>query len=212
MAVDTDTPPSGGFDLLIVDAGVNVTVPGAYLVTGILYYGGWLFIDTATCQLPMNTGRTICPLEFDAHLIADLGLSGTFDVVLSLSDEFGRQLDMDMYTTGPYLSSDFEQTDTGIPVATSGAVPYWKNTAPLNVQFPATAPVPTDGLETVTLYYRFSTDNSTWNPWTPYASQRVSGSSAAGSIPFSFPSGAGYYEFQMIAKDNRGNVEAQGSA
>jgi outer membrane protein assembly factor BamB len=59
------------------------------------------------------------------------------------------------------------------------------------------------GVKEVSLYYRFSEDNSSWNNWTAYGG-------TLGSSPFEWDytaaEGDGYYEFKINVTDNAGNI------
>ncbi len=55
-----------------------------------------------------------------------------------------------------------------------------------------------DGVKNVTLWYRFSTDNMSWDDWISYTTD----SSPPWQWSFSFPNGTGHYEFYSIAIDN----------
>jgi hypothetical protein len=85
-------------------------------------------------------------------------------------------------------------------------LPYWKNTG---VTVTATVSDITSGVKNVTLYYRFSSYNASWDGW-------VNGgvdSASPWSWSFSFLNGTGYYQIYSIAKDNATNTEsAPGSA
>ncbi|MDH7517740.1 MAG: LamG domain-containing protein, partial [Candidatus Thermoplasmatota archaeon] len=86
--------------------------------------------------------------------------------------------------------------------------PYWQNTQPLTI----TATIydtGRNGLKNVTLYHRFSTDNSTWEAWTKWnnASNPDIDPWITCSWNFNFPNGTGYYEFYSIAADNTSNTE-----
>ncbi len=61
------------------------------------------------------------------------------------------------------------------------------------------------GVKQVTLWYRWSNDNSSWGSWT----EDVTDSAASWQWSFNFTDadGAGYYEFYCIAMDNVGNEE-----
>jgi hypothetical protein len=210
--VDADTPPDGQADVLLVDVNISVSIQGSYLVTAVLTKSGTALIDMTTQRQSLPLGMAVVTLSFDGHKIADSGFDGPYDVFLFLYDEYQRLVDTDMYTTAVHTANQFEPFDSTPPVSTVGAVSYWRNKSPLDVPFTASDPSPTDGLDSVTLYYRYSTDNSSWNPWTEYASALVSGNTANGVIPFTFPAGTGYYEFQTIAVDAAGNQEPLGSA
>jgi len=61
----------------------------------------------------------------------------------------------------------------------------------------------------VTLWYRFSADNTTWGSWTAFGIVEVS----PWQWNFAFPHGDGYYEFYSISNDTAGNMELKpGSA
>lgn len=54
------------------------------------------------------------------------------------------------------------------------------------------------------IFYRYSSDNVNWTAWT--SAGALSG--AGGSLPFSFPQNAGYYEFYSVATDGTGQTES----
>ncbi len=86
--------------------------------------------------------------------------------------------------------------------------PYLQSSSPLTIIVQATDD--TSGVEGVQLWYRYSQDNSSWNPWGPFGSDDT-------SIPyqwnFDFSDGDGYYEFYSLASDTLGFFEtAQSSA
>jgi hypothetical protein len=76
-------------------------------------------------------------------------------------------------------------------------------------EFGSNAPVLQVQMQTpianVQFFYRFSTDNATWGPWTSAAAPDTT---APYTNVFSFPSGPGFYEFYSIATDSLGSVEA----
>jgi hypothetical protein len=83
---------------------------------------------------------------------------------------------------------------------------YWKKT---NITVTASASDAMSGVKNVTLYYRFSSNNASWEGWVSAGVDSVS----PWSWSFSFSNGSGYYQFYSIAKDNATNVEsAPGSA
>jgi len=61
-----------------------------------------------------------------------------------------------------------------------------------------------DKIENLSLYYRYSTDNSSWGGWTLVGTD--SDNSDGWSWSFANPDGDGYYEFYTLAADNRGNL------
>ena len=55
----------------------------------------------------------------------------------------------------------------------------------------------------VQFFYRYSTDNATWGPWTSFTTVI----SAPYTASFTYPQGYGYYEFYSRATDSNNNVE-----
>jgi hypothetical protein len=78
---------------------------------------------------------------------------------------------------------------------------YWHNSALI---IHANASDANSSIASVTLWYHFSTSNSTWNAWKPFGTDIVS----PWNWNFNFPEGSGYYEFYSIANDSAGNVDA----
>jgi 2',3'-cyclic-nucleotide 2'-phosphodiesterase (5'-nucleotidase family) len=61
----------------------------------------------------------------------------------------------------------------------------------------------------VQLYFRYSSDNSTWGSWTAYGSPLTA---APYTANFGFPNGNGYYQFYSLATDTSGRTETAPSA
>jgi 2',3'-cyclic-nucleotide 2'-phosphodiesterase / 3'-nucleotidase / 5'-nucleotidase len=78
---------------------------------------------------------------------------------------------------------------------------YGSNAPVLVVTTSATA----TSVANVKFYYRYSSDNVTWGAWTQTG---ATDTAAPYNTSFSFPSGAGYYEFYSVATDNLGGVES----
>jgi len=208
--VDADVPPDGLADWLAVDVGVYVAIPGPYDLGGVLLDPAGRIVGSANGCGALAAGLQTCTLMFDGHAIASSGSQGPFVADFRLFDRYGRFLGRDIHVTAPYANGEFEPRDTTAPTATAGSVPYWVNQAPLLVPFAASDPSPTDGLASVTLWYRHSADNATWGPWTPEVTVAVSGTTVSDAVPFLFASGVGYYEFEYTATDRAGNAEGQG--
>ena len=98
--------------------------------------------------------------------------------------------------------------DRAAPASSVNTIsPYWRTSVPFDIT--ATVSDATSGVENVSLYYRYSTDNSSWGSWTLFGTDTVS----PWSWSFNAPPGYGYYQFYSIAKDYVNNVEsAPGSA
>jgi hypothetical protein len=77
---------------------------------------------------------------------------------------------------------------------------YWRN-GPATVE--AVAGDSCSGVSNVTLWYRQSSDNSTWGQWTQYSTL----SSQPWVWSFTFPAGDGHYQFYTTSFDNEGNGE-----
>jgi len=92
--------------------------------------------------------------------------------------------------------------DTTAPSSFVDAItPYWKNAIAM---ITATTSDTFSGVKNVTLYYRFSSDNASWDGWVSTGVDIA----APWSWSFSFSNGSGYYKWYSIAKDNATNVEA----
>lgn len=86
---------------------------------------------------------------------------------------------------------------------------YWKTTTPLQIN--VTASDTWSGLKDTKLYYRYSTDNSSWGGWTLFGTDNDPW--VTSQFSFTFGDGLGHYQFYSIATDNISHVEsAPGSA
>ncbi len=83
---------------------------------------------------------------------------------------------------------------------------YWQTSTPFTVT--ATASDVDGYVDNVELWYRYSTDNSIWGPWTSFDVDNAS----PWSWSFTAPEGDGCYEFYSIATDGDGNVEGKPKA
>lgn len=79
---------------------------------------------------------------------------------------------------------------------------YWKTTSPVLVT--AVANDTTSGVKNVTVYYRFSANNATWDAWMNAGTD----TSSPWSWSLGLVNNTGYYEFYSIATDNATNVES----
>ncbi len=92
--------------------------------------------------------------------------------------------------------------DTELPTSTADTIsPYWCPTSPLTIT--ATADDVGSGLVAVELFYRHSTDNSTWSSWISFEVK----TQTPWEWSFDFPNGDGYYEFYTVAYDFAQNEE-----
>jgi hypothetical protein len=110
--------------------------------------------------------------------------------------------------TAPLTNDTFCGYDNSAPSSTVNAIiPYWKKTSPITIT--VTASDTLSGVKNVTLYYRFSSNNVSWDGWVSAGVDTVS----PWSWSFAFSNGSGYYQFYSIAVDNATNTEsAPGSA
>ncbi|MBC7080680.1 MAG: hypothetical protein H5T44_00275 [Thermoplasmatales archaeon] len=102
-------------------------------------------------------------------------------------------------------SYTFTLQDTTSPSSSVAVIsPYWRNSS---VLINASA---TDNyaISNVSLWYRYSTDNSSWGAWTFFEKDN----SPPWQWNFNFPDGEGYYEFYSIANDTSGNTESKTNA
>ena len=88
-----------------------------------------------------------------------------------------------------FLSFGTEENVTDTSVDTIS--PYIITYSPLTITATAAS-----GLDNVTLWYRFSTDNSSWDSWL----EDTIDTSSPWEWSYSFPNGTGYYEFYSIGK------------
>jgi parallel beta-helix repeat protein len=79
--------------------------------------------------------------------------------------------------------------------------PYFRSTSPITITATATD---LGGVLNVTLWYRHTTDNVSFGPWTKFGLDAGS----PWSWSFTFPWVEGYYQFFSIANDTSGNMEA----
>jgi parallel beta-helix repeat protein len=92
--------------------------------------------------------------------------------------------------------------DDALPTSACDVIgAYWYASS---INITATAVDSHSGLASVSLYYRFSSDNSTWGAWTLVSTDIAT----PWSWSFAFPDGDGYYEFAARAADVAGNMEA----
>ena len=104
-------------------------------------------------------------------------------------------------TTGNIATSDtysFIITDLDLPTSAVNPLPAWTNTVPFMV---AATAYDDNGVANVTLYYRYSSNGTTWTEWTSY------GTDEDWPWSWSFTGSNGHYEFYSIATDNYGNIE-----
>jgi len=96
--------------------------------------------------------------------------------------------------------------DSTPPTSSIDGMAYWYTSLPIVIT--ASASDSLSGLNSVTLHYRYSSDNSSWGSWHVFATD----SSSPWQWNFNAPDGDGYYEFYSIASDNASNEESKTTA
>ena len=106
-------------------------------------------------------------------------------------------------------SNNFTFDTDGISSSVTKITPYWQTTSPLSITY--TAHDAGSGLKNVTLYYKFSLDNGSFDPWVVWTNNSNPDITPWDPVTwsFNFPNGSGYYEFYTIAKDNVTNLETK---
>lgn len=108
-AIDTDMPPNGLYNELIVNVTVNVTLAGMFVVVGELYdNSGMNFITQVWIQPNLALGNQTVPLAFPGYMIRSSGFDGPYQCDLYLLDDLLALLDIDTHMTGVYNATEFE--------------------------------------------------------------------------------------------------------
>lgn len=97
------------FDYLRVEVSVEVGVSDLYPVVGELYSpDGLTYLASAWNTLAGPPGPNVVVLDFPGRTIYESGFDGSYQVSLYLYTTMGALIDVDAYTTTPYLATDFE--------------------------------------------------------------------------------------------------------
>jgi len=105
-----DTNGNNLFDTLSIDTGVEVTVPGTYLVSGVLFDTSNRIIDQTSVQINGSEPRAVI-LAFNGSRIRQSGMNGPYTLaLLTALDGDGRFVDYlpQAYETAAYPAVDFE--------------------------------------------------------------------------------------------------------
>ncbi|MBI5001016.1 MAG: tandem-95 repeat protein [Euryarchaeota archaeon] len=175
--------------------------------------------DYAATQYASVVQTTSGWYTFDVRQLFDEWTYGTYAnfglalVGVSGSSNNWKEYWSSDYVTGPtfrpYVTITYT-IDALPPVSSAGASSQYAWTAtPIIVPFTATDNL---NLGSISLYYRYSSDNLSWSGWLLSSSQVLSGASASGTFSFFAPWGSRYYEFYTRATDAVGNVEGAKSA
>ena len=106
--LDTDVPPDGLYDWLVVSAGLRVAEAGSYTLDAALVGpGGFPFIAQASSTASLGLGPGAIDVQFPGSAIRRAGVSGNFQVYLAVRPTGSNfTTDTDVYITGYY---DFTQ-------------------------------------------------------------------------------------------------------
>ncbi|MCK4445049.1 MAG: hypothetical protein KAW09_10935, partial [Thermoplasmata archaeon] len=157
---------------------------------------------------PDNSSWTIWEIWSYDNTISGTSANGAFSFGTPYGEGFYRFYTIANDTAGneedPPLTSDAICGYDASPPSSyaDSIVPYWQSGSPLIIA--ANATDATSGVATVELWYRYSSDNVSWNPWTSYQIT----STTPYSFDFDFADGIGYYDFYTIANDAVGNLES----
>jgi hypothetical protein len=142
---------------------------------------------------------------------------GTFDspietVTISVDTAGWSEGNYDLYVYGWDVIPNYNSASTAFATISIDSTPqtpsvdlisqYWHVPSPLTVT--ATTSGSLSDVSGVTLWYRFSEDNTSWGSWFSYGED----TSPPWSWSFNFPDGEGHYEFYSIAEDLAGNTES----
>ncbi|MEE9341869.1 MAG: hypothetical protein V3V21_09475 [Thermoplasmata archaeon] len=206
--LDTDVPPNGLYEYLVIEASVLVVEEGDYEIDALLYTWDGNWIDGVTNRTNLTAGLRSVMLQFDGPEIYGTGYDGSFQVELYLYDAAQELLDMGFINnTAFYVHTEFEPPDTTAPSSYALQVPYLQD-EPLMISYYASDPQPTEGLDMISLHYSFSSDNLTFGQWTLYQELSITGTESSGGLFFSCPDGEGFYRLYTIATDLMGNEES----
>jgi hypothetical protein len=107
------------------------------------------------------------------------------------------------YEAAPAVADDNAMYDTTGPTSNVNVItPYFYRTTPLSITVTSVDATPASGVAFVALYYRYAANNATWGAWTLFSNDTIA---PFGPFSFTWPSGAGYYEFYTRAGDLIGN-------
>ena len=111
------------YDLLVVEANLDIAVGGSFIVYALLYDGLGNTIDFDIIEVDLGVGIQTVELSFDGWRVYASGASGPYDVEMYLYTEDESLLDYDDHTTDAYPLVDFE---TEVPSMRS----YWTDSPP----------------------------------------------------------------------------------
>ena len=109
---DTDVPPDGLFNYLVVEANLTVAVSGSYIVQGTLYDQNFTSpISYASRSGVVPVGNQTAALLFPGEDVFRSGTNGPYAVDLRIFDDSfpPKELDRSNHTTQPYAYTHFQK-------------------------------------------------------------------------------------------------------
>lgn len=137
-----DTDGNGLFDWLRVNAVVNVSETGTYILQGDLRDSFGFGIDYESVTIFLNPGINTVALDFVGWRIYANGVDGPYTAYLSAFDSSYRYLDSSVHTTQAYAYTDFEapplrfappHSDSGLDTDGDGLNDFLRVNATVNV-------------------------------------------------------------------------------
>jgi len=103
-----DANGNGLFDFLLVNASVQISMPGFFTVLGTLHDANYSLQIHNSTSAGLPVGPAILTIWFDGRLINQSGIDGPYTVDLILVNENFSLLDIGTHTTQPYSHLDFD--------------------------------------------------------------------------------------------------------
>jgi len=131
MDYGLDTDNDGLYNYLVVDAVVNVSVAGDYIIYADLYVM-LNQVDYGDNYTFLSAGIQTVEIRFSGMIIGDNGVDGPYNVELHLFDSSWFSLDSDTHMTAAYNWTDFQtgpnfeppHTDYGLDTDSDGLYNY----------------------------------------------------------------------------------------
>ncbi len=118
-----DTDSDGPYNFLVVNATVNVSVAGNYIVYGELEDIFYYWIDDDINVTSLTVGNQTVELRFDGVSINSNGEDGPYIVMLYLYNESWGLIQIDMHTTDAYTYDQFQPPPDALIVTGNDIAP-----------------------------------------------------------------------------------------
>src|SRR5438552_5730865 len=116
-----DTNGNGLFDFLLVNASVQISMPGNFTVFGTLHHANSTLSISNSSSAGLPVGPAVLTIWFDGSLINQSGVDGPYTVDLFLFNETFALLDSGTHTTQPYSHLAFDGPTPITPIQSSFA-------------------------------------------------------------------------------------------